>query len=455
VALIAALALAGRATAADAPSIELLSSRQLDPRLVELTLSTPALAAPTHVRVLLPDGYGSDARHRYPVLYLLHGGNDDYTSWTAPGKGDAERLTAGLPLIVVMPDAGKGGWYTDWFNNGAFGRPEWETYHVGQLIGWIDDHYRTIAGRSGRAVAGLSMGGFGAMSYAARHPDLFVSAASFSGAVDTNVPPVVGRAFIDALSGLDGAPPGSLWGPPATQEVRWRGHNPWDLAQNLRGLSLALHTGNGEAGGPFGGGPNDVLETAVHEESVSLHQRLDALGIPHLWDDYGPGGHLWAYWRRDLAQTLPLFMASFAQPPPPPSPVDFTAIEPQYGAYGWQVSLDRPVLEFSTLRDASRNGFTLSGSGSATVTTPRGFHGNYAISIDPQDGPPQFERLHADRGGRLVIPVPLGPPNPFQQFTPQAAIAGTRLFSTEVRISRGAVGNRRSPAAVPEAEPLR
>jgi hypothetical protein len=295
------------------------------------------------------------------------------------------------------------------------------------------------------------MGGFGAMSYAARHPDLFAAAASFSGAVDTNTPPVVGRAFIDALSALDGAPPGSLWGAPATQEVRWRGHNPWDLAQNLRGLSLALHTGNGQAGGPFGGGPNDFLETAVHAESVSLHQRLAALGIPHLWDDYGPGGHLWPYWRRDLAQTLPLVMATFAHPPAPPSRVDFTAIEPDYGAYGWQVRLDRPVLEFSSLRDASHDGFVLSGSGSATVTTPRGFHGNYAISVAPQNGPPQFERLHADRSGRLEIAVPLGPPNPYQQYTPQALIAGTRVFRTTVRISRGAVG-KQAPSRAPATE---
>jgi hypothetical protein len=116
------------------------------------------------------------------------------------------------------------------------------------------------------------------------------------------------------------------------------------------------------------------------------------------------------------------------------------------------VSLDRPVLEFSSLTGASKEGFTLSGSGSATVTTPRGFHGNYAVSLDPRDGPPQVERLHADRSGRLQIAVPLGPPNPFQQFTPQAQIAGTRVFSTEVRISRGAVGKQGSASMAPAAK---
>ena len=87
-----------------------------------------------------------------------------------------------------MPDAGQGGFYSDWYNAGAGGPPKWETYHVGQLIPYVDAHYPTVAARGGRAIAGLCMGGFGAMSYAARHPDLFVAAASFSGAVDNMDP---------------------------------------------------------------------------------------------------------------------------------------------------------------------------------------------------------------------------------------------------------------------------
>ena len=99
------------------------------------------------------------------------------------------------------------------------------------------------------------MGGFGAISYAARHPDRFTAAASFSGAVDTNDPADI------AITGDE------PFGPRATQEVRWRGHNPWDLAANLRGLSLTVRTGNGLPGGPFGGG--DGVEQVVHRMSVA------------------------------------------------------------------------------------------------------------------------------------------------------------------------------------------
>jgi poly(3-hydroxybutyrate) depolymerase len=100
--LVAVLA-AAPARAAD-HDIQLVSSQQLDSRLTELTLSTPALKEPTHVRVLVPDGYEASAE-RYPVLYLLHGAFGNDTDWTT--AGDAEAITAGAPLIVVMPDGGQ------------------------------------------------------------------------------------------------------------------------------------------------------------------------------------------------------------------------------------------------------------------------------------------------------------------------------------------------------------
>src|SRR3954447_1000312 len=345
----------------------LVKTEQLDPRLQELTFTTPALKSETHVRVLLPDGYDASGRTRYPVLYLLHGSVDDYKSWT--DKGDAEAITKGASLIVVMPDAGQFGNYTNWYNDGAFGPPRWETYHIGQLLPWIDAHYRTVAKRRGRAIAGLSMGGGGAMSYAARHPGKFVSAAAFSRAVDTNSPGVQPLTQASGLS--DGSQtPGAIFGLRSTDEVRWRAHNPWDLAGNLAGLKLTLRTGNGQPGGP-GGDSGDPVEAEVHTESVNMHDRLDVLRIPHVWDDYGAGGHAWYYWQRDLRETLPDIMKTFAHPPAPPSRFGFRAVEPRWSVYGWRVSVKRPALEFSDLRAASRRGFKLLGSGAGTVRTAR------------------------------------------------------------------------------------
>src|SRR4051812_9458635 len=152
------------------------------PRLDQLTFSSPALERTTKVRVLHPAGF-DPATDRLPVLWLLHGGFGGFKDWTT--TGDAEALTAGLDLLVVMPDTGPGGWYSDWKDPATSQGPmRWETFHIRELYPWIHAHYGGRADRSGNAIAGLSMGGFGAMHDASRHPDLFSFAASFSGAVD-------------------------------------------------------------------------------------------------------------------------------------------------------------------------------------------------------------------------------------------------------------------------------
>ena len=292
---------AAPAAAASAPAgaraITVVRRRRLGPRLEEWTLRTPALSGPTRVRVLLPAGYRSDATRRWPVLYLLHGANSDDTSWTR--FGDAERITARAPMIVVMPDGGADGWYTDWYAGDRTVPPRWETYHVGELVPWLDATYRTVAAKRGRAIAGLSMGGYGALSYAARHPGTFAAAASFSGALEI---------------GSEDA-----WGVRSANEARWRAHLPISLASRLRSLALVeIRTGDGRPG-PLDrpatqpGCPACSLERFLHPANVRLHRRLQALGIRHVWDDYGPGTHDWPYWRRDLRETLPDLVAALAR----------------------------------------------------------------------------------------------------------------------------------------------
>ncbi len=165
----------------------MISQSRLDSRQIALTVSTYALSGPkTSASCCRPDTPRTQAGAD-PVLYLLHRTSGGAADWVT--LGDAEQTTAGRPLIVVMPDIGQhydgGSYCTNWYNGGHYGQPRWETFHIDQLIPWVDHNLRTVADRDGRAIAGLSQGGFCAMSYAARHPDLFGAALSFSGVVDT------------------------------------------------------------------------------------------------------------------------------------------------------------------------------------------------------------------------------------------------------------------------------
>jgi S-formylglutathione hydrolase FrmB len=417
------------------------ASTRVNDRLLELTVRTSALAAPTKVRVLLPDGYGDpqQKRRRYPVLYLLHGASGNYANWTL--FGDVQRTTAGEPLIVVMPDGGGGGWYSNWYNGGRGGPPQWERYHVDQLIGLVDQRYRTVAARRGRAVAGLSMGGFGALSYAARHPDLFAYAASFSGGVDLNArlgSAPIGRVAVDGTAFRDGGDPDSIFGDFVTDNIRWQGHNPRDLAANLRGLGLALYTGNGAPGGPLGGAALDIIELGAHQMSVNVHNSLTKRGIPHLWDDYGPGAHTWPYWARDLREVLPSLMARFAQPVAKPKRVTYRSTERTYAVYGWRVAVRRPNVEFSFLRGAGARGFALTGSGRATVTTPARYVPRAAYRVRIERGVKIATRTVTSSGsGRLRIGVRLAPRNRYDEDSPLAEANGPlNRATTTVRIAR-------------------
>lgn len=417
-----------------ANALRLIATKQVSARLRDLTFTTPALATPTTVRVMLPEHYDPSGATRYPVMYLLHGGSGQYTAWTTAGQAVA--LTRGLPLITVMPDAGRSAWYTDWYNNGAGGYPKWETYHVSELLPWVDQHFPTFGARSGRAIVGLSSGGFGAMSYASRHPDLFVAAAAFSGALDTNTPPVVGGLVIGGLAYQDGGNPGSLFGLRATEEVRWRGHNPWDLAVNLRDTAVAARAGNGMAGGTYGGGgPTDplgtALESATHLESSSFHTRLQALGIQHVWEDYGPGTHSYPYWNRDLQKTLPLLMRVFAEHRPNPTSFHYSSIETPFSDYGWAVTMHRSATEFATLDVVGSNGLTVTGSGTADLTTGPVFvpAAAYETSIRDEAGS-RVIKLIADRSGRLRLTVDLGPANPVQQQFAETGLSPATLVRT-------------------------
>lgn len=289
-------------------------SRWITSRTAEVDISTGAVATnavngPHRIRITLPGNYYSSGGTRFPVLYLLHGGAGGNSAQWTTGGGAAEYITRDRPLITVMPDGGKVGWYTDWLNMSA-GSQAWEHFHLYQLIPWVDANFRTIARREGRAIAGLSMGGFGAIHYAQQRPDLFIYAGSFSGALDLENQGI--RAVITEQTMQNGFPVDGPFGWPVIGlDGAWIANNPLRRADRLRGMHIALYAGDGIHDA-------DVLERTVGWSTYQMHLSLNAAGVPHFYWMYGrpgpgtpwncDGGHNFGCWNKALEHMVPMMM---------------------------------------------------------------------------------------------------------------------------------------------------
>ncbi len=358
-------------------------------------LRSPALGSTTHVNVLLPDGYAGSTK-RYPVLYLLHGYGGSYADWAR--QTDIVSFVHKLPLIVVMPD-GASGWYMDPMVAG----PNWETYHIKELIPYVDSHFRTVSGREGRAIAGLSMGGMGALAYAARHPDLFVAAASFSGVLDPehfSAPGPDGQ--IDSSS--------MIFNQVCSQSL-WcvRSHDPVLLASNLRGVQLFLSAGNGNRG-PLDNGAisaPDLTEVQVHATLLSMKRALAGAGVPAVVDDYGNGTHTWPYWQRELHKAMPMLLTALNRTYKPPSPWSYRTADLAASVWGYTLAVQRGGDDgFTGLTSVEQAGFTLAGTGTVLLVTAPLYRAGHVYSVTNGSGRPFM--IAADSHGRLHVTVPLG-----------------------------------------------
>lgn len=298
----AAVGDAGRAPRSTGPQV--VAQERVGPRLVDLTIQSPALGRTAKVRLLTPDGWdGRRPGDRWPVLYLLHGCCDTYDSWTR--STDVEELAQLRGVLVVMPEGGPVGWYSDWWNHGEGGPPAWEAFHLRELRALLEHDYG--AGQR-RVIAGLSMGGFGALSYAARNPGMFRAVASYSGVVHP-----LYDGFPEGLMGLlqeFGEDPLALWGDPIAQRDIWTAHDPYYLAKRFRSTPVFLSSGNGTAG-PFDPpGTTDDLEAFLNEMNHVLATRYQEAGVPLTTDFYGSGTHDWPYWERELHRSLPMLLCA-------------------------------------------------------------------------------------------------------------------------------------------------
>ncbi|WP_446666023.1 alpha/beta hydrolase [Flexivirga sp. B27] len=284
-------------------------------RTYEVTMTDPAInsvysvyGAKLRVRITLPEGY-ADSGRSYPSLYLLHGHPGHVEQWTDTKAygGQAEQITAGKDVIVVTPEGGKAGWYTNWTNS-RFPQ-NWEKFHINDLIPWVDQNFRTEASKQHRAIGGLSMGGYGAVHYAFKHPDLFNHVSSYSGGLDME-DQAVRVAVIGSVNYQGMGPFDSPFGSPIFPfDGAWKNENPVRHADQLRGVGISLYAGDG---------PN-IIEQGAKNSTNTLANALTAQGIPHVWGMYGhdvdyggfhcDGNHNQSCFNMALAKDMPRILA--------------------------------------------------------------------------------------------------------------------------------------------------
>ncbi len=291
-----ALAAAAPAAAAnDGFGLRITDRNESDPRMWYYRFATDAIGWDPGVNVLLPDGY-HDSGLRYPVLYLLHGGGTD-ADFIQFDRLGIRALTAGRRVIVVMPDGGHAGWYSNPVSSNA-GPRNWETFHIAQLLPWIDANFRTYAEYDGRAVGGFSMGGFGALKYAAKYYGHFASVSSHSGPASLRRDAGLVVHWANVSSAAVELAGGTVYGAPLWNEARVSADNPMERLPSYRNKRVFLVAGTSPD-------PVNWFDTA-NETQVLAGQRefrgaLAGAGIPHEWREE-PGGHVFRpeMFRQDL-----------------------------------------------------------------------------------------------------------------------------------------------------------
>ena len=227
--------------------------------------------------VILPDNYSS--LKEVPVVYLLHGYGGNYADWIIKAKG-FEKAVDQYSMMVVCPDGGTGSWYWDSPLDEDF---RYETYVSKELVAWVDNKYKTIKGKAGRGITGLSMGGHGALYLAFRHPDVFGAAGSMSGGVD--IRPFPNNWDISKRLGEY-----------ADKPENWEKNTVINMLHLVRPKTLALIIDCG-------------TEDFFYRVNEKLHEELVMRNIPHDFISR-PGAHNWPYWNEAIGYQL-LFMNNF------------------------------------------------------------------------------------------------------------------------------------------------
>lgn len=234
--------------------------------------------------VFVPEQYLKGGEERYPVLYLLHGADDNYAAWS--NHVDLKQKATQYGMIIVCPD-GQDSWY---FDSPVDPKMQFETYVSQELVAYIDSHYRTYANRYMRAITGLSMGGHGSLFLAFRHPDVFWSCGSMSGCMDITKFPEKWH-IKDRL------------GEYASNKQSWQDHAVCNQIDKVKASTLKPAQNI-----IIDDGTKDIF----YSHNVTMHEILLENNIDH---DFivRPGAHSWDYWVNALDYHMVFFSKAFSR----------------------------------------------------------------------------------------------------------------------------------------------
>ncbi|WP_345112075.1 alpha/beta hydrolase family protein [Hymenobacter algoricola] len=258
-------------------------------RVDTVAIPSAAMQKTYRAAVVLPGSYAKNKKAAYPVLYLLHGAYGHFGDWLrkTPDKNLVHALADQYNLIIVLPEGETFSFYLDSPLDKA---SQFETYLTRDVIGKIDNTYRTVRSSKGRVITGLSMGGHGALYLAARHPELFAAAGSMSGALDLSITnrkltpqeAQARRSLFEPILGAESANPGL-----------YAANSVVNMADQLRASRLPLI---------LDCGTDDFLIDINRE----VHRRLLYNHTPHDYTER-PGAHTWDYWQNALPYHLLFF----------------------------------------------------------------------------------------------------------------------------------------------------
>ncbi len=256
-----------------------LSSFYASASIDTIAVYSNAMHKDVKVVVILPEHVKKDVH--FPTVYLLHGYAGNYSNWVTKVP-EMQQLSDDNKEIIVCPDAAFSSWYFDSPIDSSF---RYETFTAIELPQYIDAHYNTIANRKARAIAGLSMGGHGAMFLALRHTDIFGACGSMSGALmvqmitnSFDVPKRLGDTILNKKYYED-----------------WSVYNLIEHYDRKDSLAIIMDCG---------------ADDFIYLMSKNVHEKMLRLKIPH---DYieRPGRHEWPYWRNSVQYQLLFFKNYF------------------------------------------------------------------------------------------------------------------------------------------------